>query len=393
MVLAVSTCRVTGFHVALSPPKSLLVDTISDIPPGPVSKLWATSSGDEVLPIVPTAPILDDVPSKFQPLLASIVNATLVRGADTSNQGHDSFRYEWGTWIGEDKVEHLMDQVDTVRLTRKGYDYLQQLQGDEDATEHTRYYLAGAQDWDCFLHVLPAGTQVSGRQWSGSWTILKALTGLAEIQALTESGDRVKTKRELQGGSDGSLAGGYSSQGDDCVKYVGGPLRAYVGKFGKTTLLEIILRPPIGRWDEARPKEMDENVLEIDEWEEVLTIADPISEKRGLNDNVDEEGEVQTGADTAKEQLLLTSKIGVNFDQVGGLDDQLNAIARRVLASRANPAAAKRLGVSHVRGILLSGPPGTGRSDLQLFPSLCLYLIFSWCLIHGSQVKLCWPES
>ena len=36
--------------------------------------------------------------------------------------------------------------------------------------------------------------------------------------------------------------------------------------------------------------------------------------------------------------------------RVGGLERQLDSIVRRVLASRADPAAARRLGVSHVRG-------------------------------------------
>ena len=60
----------------------------------------------------------------------------------------------------------------------------------------------------------------------------------------------------------------------------------------------------------------------------------------------------------------MRESLDLGFGGVGGLDTQLDAIVRRVLASRADPAAARRLGVSHVRGILLSGPPGCGKTLL-----------------------------
>lgn len=46
---------------------------------------------------------------------------------------------------------------------------------------------------------------------------------------------------------------------------------------------------------------------------------------------------------------------------VGGLDAELTALFRRAFASRAMaPGVAAAMGVSHVKGVLLHGPPGTG---------------------------------
>ena len=48
------------------------------------------------------------------------------------------------------------------------------------------------------------------------------------------------------------------------------------------------------------------------------------------------------------------SKLGI-----GGLDDEFNDIFRRAFASRVFPASmVKKLGITHVRGMLLYGPPG-----------------------------------
>lgn len=53
-----------------------------------------------------------------------------------------------------------------------------------------------------------------------------------------------------------------------------------------------------------------------------------------------------------------------NFEKlgIGGLDDQFEQIFRRAFASRVfPPSVVERLGIRHVRGVLLHGPPGEGQ--------------------------------
>ena len=54
-----------------------------------------------------------------------------------------------------------------------------------------------------------------------------------------------------------------------------------------------------------------------------------------------------------------------NFEKlgIGGLDNQFEQIFRRAFASRVfPPSVVERLGIHHVKGVLLFGPPGTGGS-------------------------------
>ena len=260
-----------------------------------------------------------------------------------------------------------MRRIDQVRAVEGAFEKMfPDWDGDDSQgrAPPKRYKIASGKKWDCCIHALPSNMQHEGRWPTGSWTILKALTGVVEIAMLREDrdGNKKKTiKKDLRGGSDGSfgLGGGGSISGVDCIKYVGGPLRSYMGKSERTLLFELVIRPPISAED-------DNQVFE--EWElekihEIIDIVVAEPEVEESAESVDENSEDDHESAQLQAQNL-GSKLGINFEKVGGLDAQLDTIVRRVLASRANPEAARRLGISHVRGILLSGPPGCGKTLL-----------------------------
>ena len=210
---------------------------------------------------------------------------------------HDAFRYEWGNWVDEIRIEQLMAAMNTMtnlldvfpederKTAAVGtnhntqiYDRLLRMMVTSNTTntttttttnnnsteeiEHrtttataaraTRYRIAGDTNWDCLVHVLPKGTDWSGRWPTGSWALVRPITGLLEINLLrgpNREGVYTKgrgTSKQLRGGSDGSLGSSRSSGigGEECVKYVGGALRSYTGIGGKTMVLEIVVRPP-----------------------------------------------------------------------------------------------------------------------------------------------------
>lgn len=62
-------------------------------------------------------------------------------------------------------------------------------------------------------------------------------------------------------------------------------------------------------------------------------------------------------------QLFKSKEFNFQKLGIGGLDDQFEQIFRRAFASRVfPPSVVEKLGIHHVKGVLLHGPPGTGET-------------------------------
>ena len=79
----------------------------------------------------------------------------------------------------------------------------------------------------------------------------------------------------------------------------------------------------------------------------------------------------------AAPQLFKSKEVSFEKLGIGGLDAQFDQIFRRAFASRVlPPGVVERMGIHHVKGVLLHGPPGTGSLPLcnahKLLSSVCL---------------------
>ena len=69
-------------------------------------------------------------------------------------------------------------------------------------------------------------------------------------------------------------------------------------------------------------------------------------------------------AEEKKNAGMLNPKFRFADMGIGGLDAEFGMIFRRSFASRLfPPEVTKKLGIRHVKGMLLYGPPGTGRLE------------------------------
>lgn len=302
-------------------------------------------------------------------LVEAAALASTPKSAETETGAHDAFRYEWGRWVDDEAVQELMQEINDIELLRgdKIYDRLLELpalttvspededesvvveqEGDEEKIIGRRFRISGGENWDCILHVLPKDMEWKGRWPTGSWAIVRALTGMAEVNLLRgpdrDGFYKKATTAKLRGAGDGTLGGGSGGRGEDCVKYVGGALRSYSGAGGKTMIIEVAIHPPMGKkgidgdglasLDIERFPTDDETIAEI--LEENVLFQQASANSDGSDSEQEEPEEISQPVEENDEEsgTNLGAKMGLVFDKVGGLDDELNDIVRRVLASR-----------------------------------------------------------
>ena len=297
---------------------------------------------------------------------------------------HARTHTQWGTWCNTDLFDAVKSAINDVALAGSPelWEALWAMVGGEQPASSIS--LAAGKDWEIKLHLFmskgPAAEDApapfSDIYPTGSLVCLKPLLGITNLRKVRKIGSRLVPLGDvipLQGGSaSGDAFGG--SKINDFQLLLGGAIQEMRGTSGPSAVLEIGMLPPMGlpsRFDASLPRLPPPSSPALhtlaSSFSSVAETAAEAEEERapeGGGENaeagagVEEERRVVVGgAATQATADLLTSNIG-------GLGDQLEQIVRRVLVSRADPKAARKLGISHVRGIMLSGPPGCGKTLL-----------------------------
>jgi len=73
-------------------------------------------------------------------------------------------------------------------------------------------------------------------------------------------------------------------------------------------------------------------------------------------------GSTASGGETGQTPRESASRTGVSYEDIGGLDEELEQVREMIELPLSEPELFTRLGISPPRGVLLYGPPGTGKT-------------------------------
>ena len=104
----------------------------------------------------------------------------------------------------------------------------------------------------------------------------------------------------------------------------------------------------------------DAYAKEVVSWRELAKKLEARKNSGGKPSGHDGEGAVATQGD----EWLVGEKPNVTFDDIAGMEDAKRVIAEMVLYPMKSPEKARALGLNPGGGVLLFGPPGTGKTML-----------------------------
>jgi hypothetical protein len=273
---------------------------------------------------------------------------------DGGNTGDSmSSRDKEGTWLLPTYLARIKDFMNNTMLANVTSDGVQFLASSSFPATTTMLYKDSYEL--TVLSVPGSGTHAPRRHTSGAIVLYTRLWGDTNMRTVVitqnprEDTPSVRQiKREVV-------------EEDTVLHRMAGLSRILEANAGvPAAILELVIYPPSSS-DEGFRDAVDR--FEVDMGGQVLKVDAGESFKRdffaprGSGDDGDEAPEEDKGEGKGWEEA------GLLTEYVGGLGEEVNTIARRILLSRTLPkAVVDSYGQEHVRGVLMYGPPGCGKT-------------------------------